>query len=78
MRRKLSWSVAVIVVLVVGGLLFTRRTAPPPPPNIIVIMADDHAERAISAYDSTLIQTPNIDRLADEGILFPSSRTPTS
>lgn len=39
-------------------------------PNILFIMADDHAYQAISAYDTTLIRTPNIDRLADEGMLF--------
>lgn len=39
-------------------------------PNIIFIMSDDHAYQAISAYGSKLIQTPNIDRLAKEGILF--------
>ncbi len=39
-------------------------------PNIIFIMADDHANRAISAYDGSINQTPNIDRLADEGALF--------
>ena len=39
-------------------------------PNIIFIMSDDHAYQAISAYSDHLIQTPNIDRLADEGILF--------
>lgn len=39
-------------------------------PNIIFIMTDDHAFQAISAYDSDLIETPNIDRLADEGMLF--------
>jgi len=33
-------------------------------------MADDHAYQAISAYDDRLIQTPHIDRLADEGMLF--------
>ncbi|MEZ5196006.1 MAG: sulfatase-like hydrolase/transferase [Bacteroidales bacterium] len=33
-------------------------------------MADDHAYQAISAYDSTLIHTPNIDRLANEGMRF--------
>ena len=33
-------------------------------------MSDDHAYQAISAYDDKLIQTPNIDRIADEGILF--------
>lgn len=39
-------------------------------PNILFIMSDDHAYQAISAYDTTLIQTPNIDRIANEGILF--------
>ncbi|MCG8327992.1 MAG: sulfatase [Chitinophagales bacterium] len=42
----------------------------PKNPNIIFIMSDDHAYQAISAYGSELIQTPNIDRLAKEGMLF--------
>lgn len=33
-------------------------------------MTDDHAYQAISAYDDKLINTPQIDRLANEGILF--------
>jgi arylsulfatase A-like enzyme len=39
-------------------------------PNIIVIMTDDHAKNAVSAYGSKLINTPNIDRIAREGIRF--------
>jgi len=42
-------------------------------PNILYIMSDDHAAHAISAYGSRLAKvapTPNIDRLAKEGILF--------
>lgn len=39
-------------------------------PNILFIMSDDHAYQAISAYQDHLIQTPNIDRIANEGILF--------
>lgn len=39
-------------------------------PNIIFIMSDDHAYQAISAYDDRLIETPNIDRIAELGILF--------
>ncbi len=39
-------------------------------PNILVILSDDHAYQAISAYGSQLVQTPNIDRLAKEGVLF--------
>ncbi len=37
-------------------------------PNIIFIMSDDHAARAISAYGGGLNQTPNLDRLAREGM----------
>lgn len=44
------------------------RTAQEKPPNIIFIMSDDHAAHAISAYGSKLIKTPNIDRLAREGM----------
>lgn len=39
-------------------------------PNILFIMSDDHAYQAISAYSDKLIETPNIDRLAEEGMLF--------
>lgn len=42
----------------------------PQRPNIIFIMSDDHAYQAISAYDNTLIETPNIDRIAEMGMLF--------
>jgi arylsulfatase A-like enzyme len=39
-------------------------------PNILYIMADDHAAHAISAYGSKVNRTPNIDRLAKEGMRF--------
>ena len=42
-------------------------------PNVIFIMADDHAQKAISAYDNTLIETPHIDRLYEEGMLLENS-----
>jgi arylsulfatase A-like enzyme len=37
-------------------------------PNILFIMSDDHAAQAISAYGSGLNHTPNLDRLAEEGM----------
>ncbi len=39
-------------------------------PNILFIMSDDHAYQAISAYQDHLMKTPNIDRIANEGMLF--------
>ena len=47
-------------------------------PNILFIMSDDHAYQAISAYSDKLIQTPNIDRIADEGILFTNASVTNS
>ncbi len=39
-------------------------------PNIIFIMSDDHAYQAVSAYGYGLNNTPNIDRIANEGVIF--------
>ena len=47
-------------------------------PNIVFIMSDDHAYQAISAYDDRLIQTPNIDRIAKEGMLFTNASVTNS
>ena len=45
----------------------------PKPLNIIYIMSDDHAESTISCYDKRFGNTPNIDRLANEGVRFTNS-----
>jgi arylsulfatase A-like enzyme len=39
-------------------------------PNILLIFTDDHAYQAIGAYGSRINETPNIDRLALEGMRF--------
>ncbi|WP_100010003.1 sulfatase [Lentibacillus sediminis] len=39
-------------------------------PNILFIMSDDHAAQAISSYNKELVDTPHIDRIADEGMRF--------
>jgi arylsulfatase len=40
------------------------------PPNIIYIYADDLGYNEVGAYGQTKIRTPNIDRLATEGMRF--------
>src|SRR3954451_12199372 len=49
-------------------------------PNIVFIFSDDHAYQAISAYNDPrkLIQTPNIDRLAKQGMRFDRCLVPNS
>jgi arylsulfatase A-like enzyme len=50
--------------------LLLALAAPVERPNILFVFTDDHASHAISAYGSKINTTPNIDRLAREGMLF--------
>jgi arylsulfatase A-like enzyme len=67
MKKIVLFLIAVALVSV-GILAFKPKKAQKP--NIVFIMSDDHAYQAISAYDKRLTQTPNIDRIAKEGMLF--------
>lgn len=42
-------------------------------PNIVYIMTDDHTQQMMSCYDSTHIRTPNLDRIAADGVRFTNS-----
>lgn len=55
------------LLLTIGSRTVTA--AQPPRPNIILIMVDDMGWSDIGCYGSE-IETPNIDRLAAEGLLF--------
>ncbi len=52
------------------GAIIAAPAAAADRPNLIFVMSDDHAAHAISAYGSRVNQTPNIDRLAREGMLL--------
>jgi len=55
----------LFVFLCFGNLVYSQQK-----PNVIYIMSDDHDNDAISAYNKKFISTPNIDRLAKEGMKF--------
>lgn len=44
--------------------------AGPRRPNIVFFLTDDHAWQTIGTYGSTLVPTPNLDRIAREGMRF--------
>src|SRR5438046_7622059 len=62
---RLTWIALSIGLLVCAALEPAGSAARP---NIIFIMSDDHAAHAIGAYGSKVNRTPNIDRLAREGM----------
>ena len=45
------------------------------PPNILVIMSDEHDPAVTGCYGDPLVETPNLDRLAREGITFDACYT---
>ena len=70
-----------VSLVLIMGLLFaacTSSPSPQQPPNIVFIMSDDHAYQAISAYSDKLIETPNIDRIAQQGMLFTNASVTNS
>lgn len=43
------------------------------PMNILFIMSDDHSFQVLSAYNNSYMSTPNIDRIAENGVRFTNS-----
>lgn len=76
--HRSSWLFALCTILAALPASFTvgvtAHAADPAAtsgrPNILFIMSDDHAYHAIGAYGSKVNKTPNLDRLAKEGMLF--------
>jgi arylsulfatase A-like enzyme len=58
-----------LLVLCLTGLNFSLLTAQTRP-NIVFILADDLGYADLSCYGSKIIATPNLDKLAKEGVQF--------
>lgn len=73
-RRKLLKGMAsVILGLAIGAATLvplTARAAEQRRPNIIFMFADDQAYESMGYTGNTVIQTPNMDRLAADGVFF--------
>lgn len=60
----------VLTLLAVLGAISPVVHAADSRPNIVFIFTDDHAAHAMSCYGSKINTTPNLDRIANEGMLF--------
>ncbi len=46
-------------------------------PNILVIMSDQHSRHALGCYGNPIVRTPNMDRLAAQGMVFDNAYCPS-
>ena len=60
----------MISTLIVSIAMLSAQPVQSRPPNVVLIMADDLGWNEVGAYGQKKIRTPNIDRLAEEGIRF--------
>ncbi|MEC5164489.1 arylsulfatase A-like enzyme [Flavobacterium sp. PL11] len=67
---KISTLALALSCSISASLLAQNKAETKKRPNIVIIISDDHAYQAISAYGNKYVKTPNIDRIAKEGVLF--------
>ena len=73
LRERLFFALLGPWLLALSATSFAQPVAHP---NIIVVMADDHAQWALGAYGLKQLDTPNLDWLAEQGVLFENAMSP--
>ena len=67
-----------MVAILVGMAFAASHAAAQDRPNVVLIYADDLGYGDVSAYGAGHLKTPNIDRLAREGIRFTDAHAPAA
>lgn len=60
-------------LLLLAPMLFPAAAAAQGHYNIVYIMTDDHTAQMMSCYDNRFVETPNLDRIAADGVKFVNS-----
>ena len=68
----------IFLVILIGCNSSTEQEQDVKRPNIIYIMTDDMGYGDLGSYGQQVIQTPNLDQLASEGVLFTQAYTAAS
>lgn len=68
----------LMLLFALAGLPTLALSAAAPRPNVVFILVDDLRWNALGCMGNKIVQTPNIDRLAKEGVLFKNMFVTTS
>ena len=75
LRLTFSLSAGLLALLMLFG---PASAVAQTQPNIVFILSDDHRWDALSYMGHSVVQTPNLDRLAQQGIFFTNAFVTTS
>ncbi|AMV37238.1 sulfatase [Planctomyces sp. SH-PL62] len=83
MKARFGWMTRAAATAVAFGSCFVATAfarEAPKQPNIVFVFSDDHAYQAVGAYQDPrkLLDTPNLDRIAREGVRFDRCLVPNS
>ena len=76
--KNQSPALSGVVAAFLSVAAFAAAAESPAKPNIIVILADDLGPGDMSCAGATKVQTPNIDRLAADGVRFTNGYAPSA
>ncbi len=72
-------TVNITVILLFAGWVIAQETDKKPLPNILLILADDLGYGDVSCYNpESKVETPNMDKLAAEGMRFTDAHSPAT
>ena len=77
-QSRILKSIVLLLIVVFFWVSLAQAQPVQSKPNIIIIYADDLGYADVGCYGATQVKTPNIDRLANEGLLFTDGHAPAA
>ncbi len=71
--KNSSFLQASIAITIFSGSVFAQQK-----PNIVFLLSDDLVNLAVGCYGNNQVKTPNMDKLASEGVQFMNHYNTTS
>ncbi|WP_246560549.1 sulfatase-like hydrolase/transferase [Zobellia russellii] len=72
MSKKIIYTLAIGLMTALTGMAQNQK------PNIIVVLTDDQGWADVGFNGATDIPTPNLDKLASQGVIFDNGYVSTS